>query len=119
MTSSTNNGGNTLVDHIEAHRQQVMQESEKPISDVAAEAVDFCQRASDLLRSQAVTIKSIAITIETEGEALALDIEKRAQRFTALVEQFSRLSSEVRAVFEQERHRLDGFEIPAADKDRP
>jgi ABC-type transporter Mla subunit MlaD len=111
MTSNDAFNGASGANEIEA-----AEAVDKSIAEVAANAVDFCQRASDLLRSQAATIKSIAITIETEAEALALDIEKRAQRFTALVEQFSRLSSEVRAVFEQERHRLDGFEIPEADK---
>jgi hypothetical protein len=123
MTYENPNSGNTLVDHIDAHRRQVMQgererseapKPEKPISETASDAVNYCARAADLLRSQAATIKSLAVTIEAEAEALALDIEHRAQRFKLLVAQFSELTKQTTGVFESERKRLDGFEIPPA-----
>jgi hypothetical protein len=77
----------------------------------AADAIAYCTRAAELLRSQASSMKSLAVTLEAEAEALAVDIEKRAERFATMVELFSKVVSQVRSTFEQERARLDGSEI--------
>ena len=77
----------------------------------AADAIDYCARAAELLRSQANSMKSLAATLEAEAEALALDIEKRAERFATMVRLFSTVSGQMRETFEAERARFDKAEV--------
>src|SRR5262249_201276 len=80
------------------------------VGNVAADAVDYCARAAELLRAQANSMKSLALTLEAEAEALALDIEKRAERFASMVALFSTVTRQMRETFEAERARLDRSE---------
>lgn len=82
------------------------------VANNAGDAIEASYRSAELLRSQGNLILSIAQTIKTEGDALALNIEHRAERFANMIETFNEYARQAHITFDQERTRLDQFKLP-------
>lgn len=77
-----------------------------------ADAIDHCNAAANMLRSQAAITKSLSATIEMQAEGLASDIETSGKRFARMIELFEQSVQQTRLVIEQEQKRLVQFEEP-------
>lgn len=83
------------------------------VANHAGDAIEASHHSAELLRSQGTMIMSIAQTIKTEGDALAVDIESRAERFSVMVATFNEYAAQAKATFATERERLDQFKMPS------
>lgn len=83
------------------------------------DAIAASHHAAELLRHRGDDIMNLAKMIKAECEALAIDIDTRAERFGQFVGLFSDIAHQTKEMCVAERERFSALELPTAARPTP